>query len=230
MLLVVSGCGTTNNSWLNDQRKSEKYSAMHNDGAKCGIAIAKSGINTFATAQSAAFGKTARTGKSWFSCWYNDAQLQHLIKYCRNKSGEKCFLAFYKDKDTPDDRMYTQPYTSAVEAIQLELEQTVKQQQDQAQRQKLASWSEKCVAFGYALRSEKHKSCMLELYKIDKQPGITTNNGDSGAVRALLEEQKRQRELEGSLELMQRGLEMMQPPKPKLSCTYNPVLRRTTCY
>jgi len=70
---------------------------------------------------------------------------------------------------------------------------------------------------------------MLELYKIDNQPSITTNNSDSGAVRALLEEQKKQRQLEGSLELMKRGLEMMNPPKPKITCKYNAFTRTTVC-
>jgi hypothetical protein len=77
-----------------------------------------------------------------------------------------------------------------------------------------------------------------DLYKLEKsksqtrtviQNKVPSGNGDASAVRALLEEQKRQRELEGSLELMKRGLEMMNGPKPKLTCKYNTLTKTTVC-
>jgi TPR repeat protein len=48
-------------------------------------------------------------------------------------------------------------------------------------------------------------------------------------VREQLEEQRNQRQLEGSLELMRRGFEMMSPPKPKLTCKYNTFTKTTVC-
>jgi hypothetical protein len=178
----------------------------------------------------AAYGAVSR--KSMLDCWDYNSELKQLKKACRRLYGEECFLAFYKDKNTPDKRIYTHPYDIAVKKIKLKREQITKRRTEQEQQKKLASWSEKCVAFGYELRSDKHKSCMLELYKLDNQPSITTNNrnnSDSGAVRALLEEQRKQRQLEGSLEMMKRGLEMMSPPKPKLNCRYNPITYTTVC-
>ena len=64
------------------------------------------------------------------------------------------FTSGGSDKDTPDDRIYTSPYDVAVKKIKLKQEQIIKKRTEQAQRKKLASWSEKCVAFGYELRSE----------------------------------------------------------------------------
>ena len=58
---------------------------------------------------------------------------------------------------------------------------------------------------------------------------IQNNSGDSSAVRALLEEQKKQRQLEGALELMKRGSEMMNPPKPRIACKYNSFTKTTVC-
>jgi hypothetical protein len=48
-------------------------------------------------------------------------------------------------------------------------------------------------------------------------------------VREQLEEQKKQRQLEGSLELMKRCFEMMNPPKPALTCKYNTFTKTTVC-
>jgi len=229
VLLVISGCKTTNNSLINDLRKSEKYS-VYSTTAKCGIALPKSEIRTWLEAQYAAFGERLNK-KGWFGCWENDAQLQQLIRHCGNEDGEECFLAFYKYKDTPDNRIYLEPYKTAVKKIKRDQEQDYKNRKEQAQKKKLASWSQKCVAFGYELRSDKHKSCMLELYKIDNQPGINTNNSDSSAIRGLLEEQKKQRELDGALELMKRGSDMMKPPaqNPTTTCQFNRITNTMVC-
>jgi len=73
---------------------------------------------------------------------------------------------------------------------------------------------------------------MFKQYKIENQRGtghVSSENGDASAVRALLEGQRNQRELEGSLELMKRGLEMMNPPKPALTCKYNAFTKTTVC-
>ena len=216
VLVLASGCSsTTNNSILNDFRKSEKYSAKHNAGAKCGILIAKSGIksNIYTTlnkGKNVAFNYPVP--KSWFNCWGNNNELQITKEQCMSEHGEECFLAFYKDKDTADNRIYLYPYDDAVNKIRREQEQINKDRAEQAQQKKIDSMSKKCIAFGYELQSNQHKSCMVELYKIDNQPSITTNDSDTAAIRALLEEQKRQRQLEGSLELMKQGLEMMKQP------------------
>ena len=44
-----------------------------------------------------------------------------------------------------------------------------------------------------------------------------------------LEEQKKQRQLEGALELMKRGSEMLNPPKPRITCKYNAFTKTTVC-
>jgi len=93
---------------------------------------------------------------------------------------------------------------------------------------------ETCSEVGFKDGSKEFSTCMFELYKLNKsksqtQTVIQNNTGDNSAVRALLEEQRKQRQLEGSLELMKRGFEMMNPPKPKLTCKYNTFTKTTVC-
>ena len=117
-----------------------------------------------------------------------------------------------------------------------------------------------CAAFGFEVSSNQMAACMFDLYKIEqgkeqkrgvaleraKQNRAVIDAGNSNAaartaqieaqnrlVREQLKEQQRQREineLNGLLELGKQGLEMMQPPKPALTCTYNPSNQTTTCY
>jgi hypothetical protein len=97
----------------------------------------------------------------------------------------------------------------------------------------LVDYKKQCAEIGFTPNTDKFADCVLRMMEMNSsskpQTVIQNNTGSDPAVRALLEEQKRQRELDGALELMKRGNEMMQPPKPKLTCTYNPVLRQTTC-
>jgi hypothetical protein len=91
-----------------------------------------------------------------------------------------------------------------------------------------------CEQLGFRDNTKEMSTCVFDLYKLEKsksQPPtvIQNNSGDSSAVRALLEEQKKQRQLEGALELMKRGSEMMSPPKPKLTCKYNTFTKTTVC-
>jgi hypothetical protein len=96
-----------------------------------------------------------------------------------------------------------------------------------------ASYGQKCQEIGFTPKTENFGNCILRLMEMQSnnrpQTVIQKNTSDDSAVRALLEEQQRQRELEGSLEMMRRGFEMMSPPKPKLSCTYDPYTYKTVC-
>jgi len=114
----------------------------------------------------------------------------------------------------------------------------------------------KCAAFGFKVGSNRMATCMFDLYKIElekaqkravsleqekqNRAAIEAENANAAAraaqidaqnrlIREQLKEQQKQREIDGLLELGRQGLEMMQPPKPALTCTYNPFLRQTTC-
>jgi TPR repeat protein len=113
-----------------------------------------------------------------------------------------------------------------------------------------------CTAFGFKDGSSELSKCLFDLYKIEQEKeqkraaaaeqtiqyksAIDSRNANAAArasqietqnmlVREQLQEQKKQRQLEGSLELMRRGLEMMSPPKPKLTCKYNSFTKTTVC-
>ena len=98
-----------------------------------------------------------------------------------------------------------------------------------------ASYRQKCEAIGFNPGTEKFADCILRMMEMNSSPKTqtviqNTTTGSDPAVRALLEEQKRQRELEGSLELMKKGLEMMQPPQsPTVRCTNNKATSTITC-
>ena len=91
-----------------------------------------------------------------------------------------------------------------------------------------------CIEIGFKPKTDKFSNCVLRLMEMQSnnrpQTVIQNNTGDSSAVRALLEEQKKQRQLEGALELMKRGSEMMSGPKPKLTCKYNTFTKTTVCH
>ena len=100
----------------------------------------------------------------------------------------------------------------------------------------VAPYKSRCSAFGFKDGSKEMSKCMFDLYKLEKAKSqtptiIQNNSGDSSAVRALLEEQKKQRQLEGSLELMKRGFEMMKPParRPTTRCQFNRITNSMVC-
>jgi hypothetical protein len=91
-----------------------------------------------------------------------------------------------------------------------------------------------CIQIGFKPKTDKFSNCVLRLMEMqsNNRPSrtvIQNNTGDASAVHALLEEQRSQRQLEGALELMKRGSEMMNPPKPALTCKYNAFTRTTVC-
>ena len=74
---------------------------------------------------------------------------------------------------------------------------------------------------------------MFDLYKLAKSKSpsrtvIQNNSADSSAIRSLLEEQKKQRQLERSLEPIKRGLEIMPPPKPRTTFRYSAISKTTS--
>jgi hypothetical protein len=98
-----------------------------------------------------------------------------------------------------------------------------------------AAYRQKCETIGFKTGTEKFADCVLRMMEINAAPKTqtviqNTTTGTDPAVRALLEEQQRQRQLEGSLELMEKGLEMMQPPQsPTVRCTNNTATSTITC-
>jgi hypothetical protein len=111
----------------------------------------------------------------------------------------------------------------------------IKKKELQDSEKKIERIKKDCAKFGFKDGTKEMSNCMFELYKLEKssssktQTVIQNNTGDNSAVRSLLEEQKKQRQFDNSLELMQRGLEMMNPTRPKLTCKYNSLTKTTVC-
>ena len=76
----------------------------------------------------------------------------------------------------------------------------------------LTTYEKKCRLIGFKPNTDKFADCILRLMEMasgsKKRNVIQNNNSNNSAIRSLLEEEKRQRQLEGSIELMRRGLEM----------------------
>ena len=90
------------------------------------------------------------------------------------------------------------------------------------------------LSIGFDEGSKEMSTCIFDLYKQSQSTSQSQtinqqNLDDNSGIRALLEEQKKQRQLEAALELMKQGSEMMNPPKPKLTCKYNPLTYKTVC-
>ena len=109
-----------------------------------------------------------------------------------------------------------------------------------------------CTAFGFKEGSRELSKCLFDLYKIEQEKeqkraataeqarqyksAIDARNANAAAQASqietqnmLIREQTNQRKWEGSLELMKRGLEMMNPFKPALTCKYNAFTKTTVC-
>ena len=84
-----------------------------------------------------------------------------------------------------------------------------------------ATYFQKCEEIGFTPKTDNFSDCVLRLMEMQSntrpQTVMQNNTGDSSAVRALLEEQKKKRQLEGALELMKRGSELMNQSNPKLT-------------
>jgi uncharacterized protein len=92
---------------------------------------------------------------------------------------------------------------------------------------------ETCSGFGFKDGSKEMSKCMFDLYKLEKSQSQTRAviQNNTGAASARLEEQRRQRQLEGSLELMRRGVEMMSPSKNTTNQpTFPSPPKRYNCY
>lgn len=90
-----------------------------------------------------------------------------------------------------------------------------------------------CIQMGFVSDTDRFADCVLRVTEMQSNNSpktvIHNNTGDSSVVRALLEEQEKQRQLEGSIELIRSGMEMLSPPKPKLTCKYNTLTKTTVC-
>ena len=92
---------------------------------------------------------------------------------------------------------------------------------------------ETCSGFGFKDGSKEMSKCMFDLYKLEKSQSQTRtviqNNTDAASAR--LKEQRRQRQLEGSLELMRRGFDMMSPSRNTTTQpTFPSPPKRYNCY
>ena len=97
-----------------------------------------------------------------------------------------------------------------------------------------ASYSQKCQEMGFTPKTKNFGNCILRLMEMqsNNRALLEEQRRQRELDSALLEEQQRQRKLNRSLEIMRWGYRMMNPPepKPKLSCTHNPLTYKTVCY
>jgi hypothetical protein len=150
--------------------------------------------------------------------------------------GEK-YVGEWKDGRRTGQGTYTSPDGRIEEGIwkrgQFQYAQKVTPPQKYNPTERHSSFKQKCTEIGFTPKTEKFGDCVLRLMEMQSNNGpktvIQNNSGNGAAVRALLEEQKKQRQLDGSLELMKRSLEMLNPPTPKLTCKYNSFTRTTVC-
>jgi hypothetical protein len=162
------------------------------------------------------------------------------VEHCKTATGGHCVVAFSQQaNDLP--RIVTSNILlvmTSFEAQKREQEELKVEQEKRAEmykeQEELKAYRETCSKFGFKSDSSEMSKCTFDLYKLKRSKSqaptvIQNNSGDNSAVRALLEEQQRQRQLEGSLELMQRGLDMMNPPKPRITCKYNQYTKTTVC-
>ena len=90
-----------------------------------------------------------------------------------------------------------------------------------------------CIQIGFTPKTDKFSDCVLRLMEMQSkdtsQTIIQNNTSDSSGILSLLEEQKKQRELEAAIELMKLGSEIMNPPKSSITCKYNELTKTTVC-
>jgi len=92
-----------------------------------------------------------------------------------------------------------------------------------------------CQKFGFKINTPEISKCTFDIYKLElsKTTNMLTSSGNANRTitsNAILEEQKRQNDLENNLQLLQRSLDLLNPTKPKLTCKYNSIFKNTTCY
>ena len=92
-----------------------------------------------------------------------------------------------------------------------------------------------CQKFGFKMNTPEMSKCIFDIYKLEllktKNTLNTSGKGKSHmSLNNILEEQKRQNDIENNLKLLQRSLDLLNPTKPKLTCKYNSVFKNTTCY
>jgi hypothetical protein len=163
------------------------------------------------------------------------------IEMCESDPrGVRCGVAFFQEANGSPLIEITSissvmaSYKSAELSRKRQKEEQERIEKINAEKEMLIKYREACTKFGFKDGSEEMSKCMFDMYKMGNSkphpPTVIQNNtGDSSAVRAMLEEQKRQREFEASMELMQRGLDMMNPPKPRITCKYNQYTKTTVC-
>jgi hypothetical protein len=89
----------------------------------------------------------------------------------------------------------------------------VKPQKKYNTTQRHSPFKQKCQEIGFTPDTEQFGNCILRLMEMQSnnrpKTVIQNNSGVDGAVRALLEEQKAQREMDRGLELMKQGRNIM---------------------
>lgn len=92
-----------------------------------------------------------------------------------------------------------------------------------------------CQKFGFKINTPEISKCIFDIYKLELSKTKNKLNSSGKAksevtLNKILEEQKRQNDIENNLKLLQRSLDLLNPANPKLTCKYNSVFKNTTCY
>jgi hypothetical protein len=163
----------------------------------------------------------------------SQAQIEkYVIQECEEQNNRTCIVLLYNDYKRCEPT-FEAAYAREVERVK-QREENIIRIAEEAEKKKIEQYMKACEKIGFDEGSKEMSTCIFDLYKQSQSTSQSQtinqqNLDDNSGVRALLEEQKKQRQLEAALELMKQGSEMMNPPNPKLTCKYNPLTYKTVC-
>jgi hypothetical protein len=96
-----------------------------------------------------------------------------------------------------------------------------------------------CASLGFKENTQPYQQCTLELYKstiqieaIQQAAAVQRESAESytHALEASNDENKKLREFEASMYLLQESSKLLSPRQPRAQCKYNNLLKTVTCY
>ena len=159
----------------------------------------------------------SNTNKSTIA--YLNTQMGHsrgVIELFPPSSNSNLYKYFFEDIRSDHDGWYKEQGSCEL------LSKKVKEKEEDpfVKKQKI------CSSLGFKIGTQENGNCVLKIYEIETN--LSQQQETSGGQLTETDKLIRQQRLNQSLMLMQQGLNLMNPPQPKLNC--RTTLMGWTCY
>jgi hypothetical protein len=166
---------------------------------------------------------------------------QEIVRDCQRSYGTDCNLMWFQAYGDSVRSNHLVLNAAAEQNLENDRRRANLEQQRQTQQAAEQAYSRRrqtCLSFGFTDNSSELSTCMFELFKLEETAAqnralISSMNQNAANQSALIQQQMEEQRFSQGMLMLQQSLQQSQqiinPPRPTITCRHNSLSNTTTC-